>query len=104
MSMSRWIGYIFGALTLGALALDGYHVYAGGLYKPVTLGATWAAIDIGSLNLSQAVVQRYISPWLWDPAIQTVLTAPAWLVLAILAVIALANDALRRRGRDQAAD
>ena len=63
-----------------------------------------AAIDIGSLNLSQAVIQRYISPWLWDPAIQTVLTAPAWLVLAIIAVLALANDALRRRGKDKDAN
>jgi hypothetical protein len=103
MPMWRWIGFLFGALTVAALALDGYRYYETNLYKPVTLGATWAAIDIGSLNLSQAVVQRYLSAWLWDPAIQTVLTAPAWLVLAIIGVIALANDALRRRNRDKAA-
>jgi len=97
--MWRWIGFIFGALTIVVLALDGWRLYDTGLYKPATLGATWAAVDIASLNLSQAVVQRYVSAWLWDPAIQTVLAAPAWLVLAIIGVIALANDALRRRGQ-----
>jgi hypothetical protein len=102
--MWRWIGYLFGALAIIALALDGYHLYDAEVYKPITLGATWAAVDIGSLNLSQAVVQRYVSAWLWDPAIQTVLTAPAWLPLAIISVIALANDALRRRNRDKAAN
>ena len=100
--MWRWIGYVFGALAIIVLAIDGYRLYDGGVYKPATLGATWAAVHIASLNLSQAVVQRYVSAWLWDPAIQTVLTAPAWLVLAIIAVIALANDALRRRSRDKA--
>jgi hypothetical protein len=99
MQMWRWIGYVFGTLGLVVLAFDGYHLYDTGLYKPASIGATWAAVDIGSLNISQAVVQRYISPWLWDPAIQTVLAAPMWLVLAIIAVIALANDALRRRGQ-----
>jgi hypothetical protein len=102
--MWRWFGYLVGAMAIAALAVDGYRLYDTGNYKPLTLGATWAAIDIASLNLSQAVIQRYISAWMWDPAIQTVLTAPAWLVLAIISVIALANDALRRRNRDKAAD
>ncbi|MDH3232338.1 MAG: hypothetical protein OEQ29_02340 [Alphaproteobacteria bacterium] len=97
--MWRWIGYFFGALTAVVLAFDGYRFYDTGLYKPASLGATWAAVDIASLNISQAAVQRYVSPWLWDPAIQTILTAPAWLVLAIIGVIAFANDALRRRGQ-----
>jgi len=97
--MWRWIGYVFAALTVVMLAFDGYRLYDTGLYKPTSLGATWAAIDIASLNLSQAVVQRYVSAWLWDPAIQTILTAPAWLVLAIIGVIVFANDALRRRGQ-----
>ena len=97
--MWRWIGYLFGAVTLVFLALDGYRLYDTGLYKPISLGATWAAIDIASLNISQAGIQRHISPWIWDPVIQTVLEAPAWLVLAIIAVIAFANDALRRRGQ-----
>ena len=97
--MWRWIGYVFGALAVIVLAIDGYRLYDTGVYKAATLGATWAVVDIASLNVSQAAVQRYVSAWLWDPAIQTVLTAPLWLVLAIIGVIALANDALRRRGQ-----
>ena len=97
--MWRWIGYVVGTGTLIVLGLDGYRLYETGLYKASTIGATWAAVDIASLNISQAAVQRYISAWLWDPAIQTVLSAPMWLVFAIIAVIAFANDALRRRGQ-----
>jgi hypothetical protein len=97
--MWRWTSYVFGALTLVVLAFDLYRLFDTGLYKPSTLGASWASVDIGSLNLAQAVVQRYVSAWLWDPAIQGLLTAPMWLVLAIIGVIALANDALRRRGQ-----
>ncbi len=97
--MWRWTGYVFGALTVLVLAIDLFRLYDTGLYKASSLGASWAAVDIASLNLAQAVVQRYISPWLWDPAIQGLLAAPMWLVLAIIGVIALANDALRRRGQ-----
>jgi len=97
--MMRWIGYFFGATALGVLALDLYRFVDTATYKASTIGATWAIVDIASLNLAQAVVQRYVSAWLWDPAIQTVLlTSPMWLVLAIIGVLFFAVDALRRRG------
>lgn len=40
-------------------------------------------LDAGSLNLVQAVVQRYLHPAVWDSGIQPVLTWPAVLVLGV---------------------
>ncbi len=51
------------------------------------LGQLWFEIDNGSLNLVQAVIQRYIFPELWDPVIVSMLLLPAWLVFAIPAIV-----------------
>lgn len=48
-------------------------------------GAVWYSFHPDSLNLSQAVTQRYILPVLWDPIAITVLTWPLW--LAVLVVV-----------------
>ena len=63
------------------------------------LGELWFKLDPGSLNLIQAVVERYIWPPLWDPAIASVLRLPAALVFAVPAAVLLALCLLRRRRR-----
>ncbi len=50
------------------------------------LGKAWFDFDSGSLNLAQALVERYLSPGVWDPWISTVLQWPAWAVFAALAI------------------
>ncbi|MFC4351327.1 hypothetical protein ACFOW6_07215 [Fodinicurvata halophila] len=40
-------------------------------------GALWYSLDPGSLNLVQAVIERYLWPPLWDPALLEVLRLPA---------------------------
>ena len=35
----------------------------------------------------QAVVQRYLHPWLWDPAFVQLLLWPAWVVPGVLAIL-----------------
>ena len=37
------------------------------------LGTSWFAVSPGTLNLAQAMVQRYVFPALWDPVIVTIL-------------------------------
>ncbi len=61
-------------------------------------GELWFRLDAASLNLVQALVQRYLTPALWDPAIVTLLQWPAWLVAAIPAALAGGACALWRRG------
>jgi hypothetical protein len=79
------LGWIF---ALATLAAAGWAAALGGpaaiLSRP--LGELWFRLHPGSLNLLQAVVERYIWPPLWDPAISSILLSPATMVLAILAV------------------
>jgi hypothetical protein len=59
-------------------------------WAPIALGQLWYELSRSSLNLVQAVVQRYIHPFLWDPIIVSVLLSWAFAVLMILGVLLLA--------------
>ena len=65
-------------VALAALGYEFLVAAQGGAWRMIATGELWYALDVGSLNLVQAVVQRYVHPWLWDPVIQTALTWPAW--------------------------
>lgn len=57
---------------LTALGIAGYEFAmfgALGRYEPTTIGRLWFDLHVGSLNLVQAIVQRYIHPSLWDPVV-----------------------------------
>ncbi len=97
MIIGRIIGYLFIALALLVLGSDLVRALAEGGYRAEALGALWFRLDVTSLNLVQAVIQRYIWPALWDPGIATVLQWPAWLVFAGLGIVLLALSFRRRR-------
>jgi hypothetical protein len=83
MRTGRFVGW---SLLLLAVAALGWEVIAWGLtgqYVSNIAGQVWASIDRPSLNLTQAVVQRYVLPELWDYLILPILLAPLWLVLAV---------------------
>ena len=50
-----------------------------------SLGKFWFDMHAGSLNLLQAVTQRYISPDLWSGGIVPLLKQPPWYGFTILA-------------------
>ena len=52
-----------------------------GAYAPLAAGALWYQLDVSSLNLVQAITQRYLHPVLWDPIIAAALQWPAWSLL-----------------------
>jgi hypothetical protein len=60
-------------------------------------GELWYRLSPGTLNLTQAVTQRYILPELWDFVLLTVLLWPAFIVLAVPGLVLLALGSLRRR-------
>jgi hypothetical protein len=60
-------------------------------------GELWYRLSPGTLNLTQAVTQRYVLPELWDSVLLTVLLWPACLVLGIPGLVLLALGSLRRR-------
>jgi hypothetical protein len=68
-------------------------------WAPITLGQLWFDLSRSSLNLVQAVVQRYIHPFLWDPIIITILLWWAFAVLMVLGalIVALSDRRARRK-------
>lgn len=55
----------------------------------VELGSLWHSKAPESLNLTQAVTQRYIHPDVWSHVLLPVLLAPAFVVFAVIAILAL---------------
>jgi hypothetical protein len=89
MIVGRAIGLI--ALLAGAAVLvrdllvwiDTKH------WAPIALGKLWYDLNRSSLNFVQAIVQRYIHPFLWDPIIVSILLSWAFAVLMFLGVLLL---------------
>ena len=75
-----------GFIALGALVL-GHDLFTGlsggGTLGFASLGDLWGRLSAPSLNLVQAIVQRYLLPALWDPVLVTFLLLPAWLVFGV---------------------
>jgi hypothetical protein len=84
MSIRRVIG--FGLIALGVLML-GHDLVTGlsgaGTLGFASLGELWGRYSAASLNLVQAIVQRYLFPALWDPVLVTLLLLPAWIVVGV---------------------
>ena len=65
-------------------------------FKTAPLGQRWYDIHKNSLLLIQPAIQRHVAAWIWWP-FQRVLEQPAWLVPAVLGVLALLIKVVRRR-------
>lgn len=65
------------------------------------LGTSWYSASAETLNLAQAVVQRYVHPAVWDPGIVSILTLPGFAVFFALALIfyVIGRKPARRLGR-----
>jgi hypothetical protein len=100
VSISRWhrhvlqvarpVGWAFAAIALIALAYELSAYAETGSYRVIPLGELWFNMHVTSLNLMQAVVQRYLHPFLWDPLITTALQWPAWSLLGASGTILVA--------------
>jgi hypothetical protein len=95
--IGRLIGWIIFLAGLAVLARDVFVWIGTKNWAPIALGQLWFDIDRSSLNLVQAVVQRYIHPFLWDPIIVTVLIWWAFAVLMFLGLVILALSGRRAR-------
>ena len=89
MIVGRVIGWI-ALLAGGAVFVRDLLVWVDTKHwAPIALGQLWYQLNRSSLNLVQAVVQRYIHPFLWDPIIVSILLSWAFAVLLILGVLLL---------------
>ena len=88
-----------GLLLLGLILLghDLIPLAHGAGFQPAALGQLWYALDPGSLNLLQAVTQRYLLPALWDGGMVWLLLQPAFAVALVLGVLLWLITRPRRR-------
>ena len=88
--MLGWIiGWLFVVAALGAGVFDFAKFIETKRFEPVALGRLWYLLDPGTLNLSQAVIERYIHPFLWLNVIAPFLTLPAAMVFGIIGLLIL---------------
>ena len=93
----RLIGWLAMLLAVCVLGLGAWYWVATGEFHLFATGELWYRLDPGSLNLLQAVTQRYVSPDLWELFSDYVLLEPAALVLAVIGLVLLLLT--RRRDR-----
>jgi hypothetical protein len=89
MIFGRVIGWIILLAGAAVLVRDGLVWIDTKHWAPLVLGQLWYQLNRSSLNLVQAVVQRYVHPFLWDPIIVSILLSWAFAALMILGVLLL---------------
>ena len=89
MIVWRIVGW--GALLAGlsVLVRDVIAWFDTRVWAPIALGQLWYELDRSSLNLVQAVTQRYVSAFLWDRVIVNILLCWAFAALIGLGVVIL---------------
>ncbi len=87
--IGRLIGWIIFLAGTAVLVRDGLVWIDTKHWEPIALGQLWYELDRSGLNLVQAVTQRYIHPFLWDPIIVSILLSWAFAVLMVLGVLIL---------------
>ena len=81
--VSGFLSILFLAGALAAFLAD-LAVWSGaGWPRLQPLGQYWFDLDPGSLNLLQAVIERYLSPVLWSDVVFPIVLLPAVVVLAV---------------------
>ena len=97
--VGRVIGWVLIAAALAFAGVEVFEWVDAGAYQGLALGQVWYRYDASSLNLAQAVVQRYLHPSLWDPPIITLLQWPGWLVAGVPGAALTVLFRRRRRGK-----
>lgn len=95
----RALGAVLLALAIISGISDASRSIAESAVSLKPLGQMWFELSPDTLNLSQAVVQRYIHPAVWDPGLQSLLTWPAWAVFSGLGMMLLWMGARRQKQR-----
>ena len=80
--------------------LDGARSVAASAVVLKPLGVSWFETSPDTLNLAQAIIQRYLLPVIWDPFVIWVLNQPGFAVMAVLSLLLyIAGYKRKRRGR-----
>ena len=103
--VARLFGLFFLLAALLVVAADLAAAGQGSDTEIMSLGALWYSLNPASLNLVQAVIERYIWEPLWDPVLLAVLQWPAAPAFGLLGVVLMVLSFLRLPARkDKAGD
>ena len=97
MILGRLIGWIVFLAGAAVLVRDFLVWVDTKTWAPIALGQLWYQLNRSSLNLAQAIIQRYIHPFLWDPIILSILLCWAFAVLMVLGLLILVIFGRRSR-------
>ena len=90
MFTKRLAGEAFLIAAAIALVFDvGQAVFGANGFAATGFGKLWFALHPSSLNGAQAGIQRFVSPFLWDPIIATLLQMPLVLACGALGLLLL---------------
>ncbi len=105
MILFRLLGRIFLLIAFAVVAL-GVLGWLAGHDVTKSAGELWYLLEPGSLNVSQAIVQRYLHPSIWEALAVPLLVRPFWeaMVLSFIFLLVLGSGLLflasrRRRPR-----
>lgn len=87
MIIGRIIGWALLAIGLMLIGSELLASLNAGEWAPQLLGQLWFEFDSESLNFTQAIIQRYLLPQLWDPVIIELLLWPAWVVFIVPGIV-----------------
>lgn len=87
MWILRALGLLFLAAGFVSLVVDGVKTIASASLVITPLGQAWYELHPPSLNLTQAIIERYTFPFLWDPVLLSVLLLPGWVVFTVLGAL-----------------
>jgi len=86
--LTLWaLAFFTGAYGLYALIMDFASMSGPDGMRFQRLGELLYEVDPEGLNLAQAVIQRYVFAFLWDPVITSILLTPVWIVFGVLALL-----------------
>lgn len=99
MAVLRGLGWLLLLITAVVGVYEVAEYVDNGEHALTALGELWFKVHASSLNLAQAVVQRYLHEAVWDYAVRPVLLQPALLVFGGAALFCLVvGNIFRRRG------
>lgn len=100
MFIFRIIGYLLLLAGLVALGAELLWSLEAGAWTPIALGQQWVEFfGFSSLQSIQVGLERYVHPFLWNPIMQSVFEAPAWLPFIVLGLVIILLARRRRRRR-----
>ena len=72
------LGLALLAIALVLVIIEAYGYFRDGYWQSYLLGQFWYSWSPGTLNLTQAVTERYLHWWLWDYGIGQLVIWPLW--------------------------